>query len=188
MCTSNPSDRPSPNSYWVVPGRFAAGEYPGAWNSAEAEARLKSLLEAGVDHFIDLTQAGELVPYFQIAEHTARQIGRSMSSGNVTPSSTRALRAPLNKWQRPSTPSTMHWMTARPFMFTVGAESGAPGRWLAAGWCGTGTRETKPFAKSPTGGKTWKRSAGIPVRLRPDNNTRMSATGWNHRIGRRTND
>ena len=78
MCTSKPPDRPSPNSYWVVPGRFAAGEYPGAWSSAEAEARLKSLLEAGVDHFIDLTQAGELVPYFQIAEHTARQTGRSI--------------------------------------------------------------------------------------------------------------
>lgn len=78
MSRSKFFERPSTNSYWVVPGRLAAGEYPGAWSSAQAEAKLKSLLEAGVDHFIDLTQAGELVPYFQIAEHKAGQIGRNI--------------------------------------------------------------------------------------------------------------
>ena len=78
MPERNIPDRPSINSYWVVPRQFAAGEYPGAWSSAEAEAKLRSLFEAGVDCFIDLTQAGELVPYSQIAEHEARRIGRKV--------------------------------------------------------------------------------------------------------------
>ena len=78
MCSSNIPDRPSRNSYWVVPGRFAAGEYPGAWGSTDAAARLKSLLEAGIDHFVDLTQHDELLPYAEIAEQQAHQLGRSV--------------------------------------------------------------------------------------------------------------
>ena len=78
MCTSNTPDRPSANSYWVVPGRFAAGEYPGAWRLAESSARIKSLLEAGIDHFIDLTHHDELFPYSEIAEQQARQLGRTV--------------------------------------------------------------------------------------------------------------
>ena len=63
MLTSNSPDRPSANSYWVVPNRLAAGEYPGAWQPAQAATGLKSLLDAGIDHFIDLTEQGELLPY-----------------------------------------------------------------------------------------------------------------------------
>ena len=77
-CPSNPPDRPSSNSYWVVPSRFAAGEYPGSWRPAEAEAKLKALLEAGVDHFIDLTQSRELRPYSEIAEQQAQRLGRTV--------------------------------------------------------------------------------------------------------------
>jgi protein-tyrosine phosphatase len=50
------ADRPSgpiPGSYWVVPGRFAAGEYPGA------REKLSLLTGAGIDFFVDLTEAGE---------------------------------------------------------------------------------------------------------------------------------
>ena len=78
MNRPNPPDRPSPNSYWVVPGRFAAGEYPGAIYHAEAAAKLKSLLEAGIDHFIDLTEPGELEPYARIAEREAQMIGKEV--------------------------------------------------------------------------------------------------------------
>ena len=78
MTTSNPTDRPSPNSYWVVPGRFAAGEYPGDWHRDEAAAKLKSVLEAGIDHFIDLTQADELYPYSEIAEEQAQNLGQTV--------------------------------------------------------------------------------------------------------------
>ena len=78
MLTSNSPDRPSANSYWVVPGRFAAGEYPGAWHPAEAATKLKSLLDAGIDHFIDLTQAGELLPYYGIAQEEAHRRGQTV--------------------------------------------------------------------------------------------------------------
>lgn len=57
---------PIANSYWVVPGRFLAGEYPRRRNGAdgaEVFAQRRALLEAGVTLFIDLTEEGELRPY-----------------------------------------------------------------------------------------------------------------------------
>ncbi len=66
---------PLPNSYWVRPGRFAAGEYPGDLDPCQAAAKLKVLLRAGINHFIDLTGAGELRPYRCIAEREARPPG-----------------------------------------------------------------------------------------------------------------
>ena len=67
--------QPSPNSYWVKPGRFAAGEYPGAMDSGQAVRKLEALLDAGIGHFIDLTETGELVPYAGIADQTAGSLG-----------------------------------------------------------------------------------------------------------------
>ena len=76
MSTRDISDRPLPNTYWVVPGRLAAGEYPGAKDPVEAAARLRALLRAGIDHFIDLTEAHEgLEPYATIAEEEALNLG-----------------------------------------------------------------------------------------------------------------
>ena len=56
-------DRPLPNTYWVIPGRLLAGEYPGGADDAEARRRLARLHEAGLDSFVDLTEDGELPPY-----------------------------------------------------------------------------------------------------------------------------
>ena len=67
--------QPSPNSYWVRPGRFGAGEYPGARDSGQAAQKIKGLFDAGIDHFIDLTELGELVPYDEIAEQIAGFLG-----------------------------------------------------------------------------------------------------------------
>ena len=50
MSGGNGETRPMPNSYWVDPGRFAAGEYPGALDAGEAEGKVTALLEAGIDH------------------------------------------------------------------------------------------------------------------------------------------
>ena len=64
--------------YWVVSGRFAAGEYPGAKSPDEAVARLRTLLQAGIDHFIDLTEPHEgLAPYAAIAAKEARRERRA---------------------------------------------------------------------------------------------------------------
>ena len=73
--TANSGNPPLPNSYWVVRGRFAAGEYPGDRNPGDAASKLKTLLGAGIDHFIDLTEPGELVPYAEIAKEEARRLG-----------------------------------------------------------------------------------------------------------------
>jgi len=63
----NPSDRtlpkPTPASYWVVPGRLLAGEYPGSRSRAEATERLRTFLAAGVTCFIDLTEPQEMPSY-----------------------------------------------------------------------------------------------------------------------------
>jgi Cyclin-dependent kinase inhibitor 3 (CDKN3) len=61
----NPNDlnRPLPNSYWVIPRRLLAGEYPIGADYTDARARLAQFREAGVNYFIDLTESGELPPY-----------------------------------------------------------------------------------------------------------------------------
>lgn len=54
---------PIPNSYWVLPGRLLAGEYPGSTSRGEAMERVRMLLDAGIDSFVDLTEEGELPAY-----------------------------------------------------------------------------------------------------------------------------
>ena len=70
---SLPSD---PDCYWVVPGKFVAGEYPGDWVRGLARRKLGGLLDAGVRTFIDLTEDGELTAYddWLLMEARARQI------------------------------------------------------------------------------------------------------------------
>jgi hypothetical protein len=55
---------PIPDSYWVIPGQFLAGEYPMIIGDLDATARrIGAYFDAGIDTFIDLTEIGELVPY-----------------------------------------------------------------------------------------------------------------------------
>jgi hypothetical protein len=64
------------DSYWVVPGRLLAGEYPGARTEEETRARLRSFLDAGVSYFLDLTGEDEgRTPYeaFLLEEAKERQ-------------------------------------------------------------------------------------------------------------------
>ncbi len=71
-------DRPLSNSYWVIPGRFLAGEYPGAAVEADARTKIRRLLDHGITFFIDLTEAGEsgLVPYEPILAGQTGEDGR----------------------------------------------------------------------------------------------------------------
>jgi protein-tyrosine phosphatase len=66
-------DKPIPESYWVVPGQFLAGEYPGAYASEEARSKLQRFLDAGITFFVDLTERGELKPYRFILEQEAEK-------------------------------------------------------------------------------------------------------------------
>ena len=63
---------PIPNSYWVEPGRLLAGEHPEAGDASRTRARLEKMFEAGVRHFFDLTQPGELPPYRPLLPEGAR--------------------------------------------------------------------------------------------------------------------
>jgi dolichol-phosphate mannosyltransferase len=56
-------DRPLPNSYWVIPGRLLAGEYPLGVDEVDNNARLARLEEAGIDYFVDLTEEHEQPSY-----------------------------------------------------------------------------------------------------------------------------
>ena len=71
--------KPISNSYWVRPGRLAAGEYPGAKDPSDAVPKIRTLLEAGIDYFIDLTHSYELEPYNQIARQEAQRLGKTVS-------------------------------------------------------------------------------------------------------------
>jgi hypothetical protein len=55
--------RPNENTYWVVPGRLLAGEYPGAKDPDAGRAKLQRYLEGGFTCFVDLTEEGEMEPY-----------------------------------------------------------------------------------------------------------------------------
>jgi ADP-ribosylglycohydrolase len=55
---------PLPGTYWVIPDRLLAGDYPGA-GPAAAE-RIAALLGAGCDYFIDLTWPDELPSYAEL--------------------------------------------------------------------------------------------------------------------------
>jgi ADP-ribosyl-[dinitrogen reductase] hydrolase len=54
---------PLPNTYWVIPARLLAGEYPGGPSAQLTRERLARLLEAGVDCFLDLTHPDEMAAY-----------------------------------------------------------------------------------------------------------------------------
>jgi hypothetical protein len=56
---------PPIDTYWVIPGKLIAGEYPGTrliYDPLLAR-KLDYLLEHKVSYFLDLTEPGELTPY-----------------------------------------------------------------------------------------------------------------------------
>ena len=55
--------KPITESYWVIPGRLLAGEYPAHFDESLTHKRVDALIEAGFDLFIDLTRLRETVPY-----------------------------------------------------------------------------------------------------------------------------
>jgi hypothetical protein len=65
-------NRPILESYWVVPGRLLAGEYPAQFDGEVTRKRIDALIEAGFDMFIDLTKPNETLPYSQILLEEAK--------------------------------------------------------------------------------------------------------------------
>lgn len=84
------SDRPSDatfqwphddvlHAWWVRPHRLLAGEYPGANTSEKARAKVRLLVEAGVDAIVDLTtKRDRLTSYHKHLQTAAGQAGRTV--------------------------------------------------------------------------------------------------------------
>ena len=68
--------KPIPNSYWVVPGHFLAGEHPAVRDQNQARQRMAAFLQCGIDTFIDLTVEGERPAYKSLLEAESRRSKR----------------------------------------------------------------------------------------------------------------
>lgn len=55
----HPQPKPFPRSYWVVPGKFLAGEYPGHPNHEKAFEKMNALIGAGIRTIINLQEEDE---------------------------------------------------------------------------------------------------------------------------------
>jgi len=86
--TSADPDRPLANTYWVIPGRLLAGEYPGHPEEAAARERLTRLTDAGIATFIDLTEDGEMAGYRHLLpahiEHVRSEIVDASIPNNLS--------------------------------------------------------------------------------------------------------
>jgi hypothetical protein len=65
-------DHPIPSSYWVLPGQFLAGKYPGSHDHAETRRNMTAFLNAGFDTFFNLTSENELPDYASILAEEAK--------------------------------------------------------------------------------------------------------------------
>ena len=83
MRSPDSDDRPTPNCYCVKPWRFAAGAYPGPVADSEARERLQALLEAGINHCIDLTEPREVAGlHFGLSMELKTRMSVSQRDGN----------------------------------------------------------------------------------------------------------
>ncbi len=57
--------------YWVLPGRFLAGQYPARIEMPNASERLDALLSAGIDTFINLAEPDEMSAYLPLLRQRA---------------------------------------------------------------------------------------------------------------------
>lgn len=78
------------------PGRLLAGEHPFGADPVDAQNRLASLREAGVDYFIDLTEVGEMPNYRRLLAKWAEYVRFPIADSTV-----------------PATAARMHHIQAR---------------------------------------------------------------------------
>lgn len=66
---------PINESYWVIPGRFRAGRYPGSISEINTRKVLNRLLQQGINFIIDLTEEGEtgIKPYLELLQAEAEK-------------------------------------------------------------------------------------------------------------------
>jgi len=89
-----PSSGPIPNAYWVKPGRFLAGDYPGGADDNRTRTRVHNLLAVGVTLFLDLTEVSEhrSKPYAHLLEAESGNLGQAIEYHRI----------PIRDWQVPT--------------------------------------------------------------------------------------
>lgn len=66
--------QPIEQCYWVIPGKFLAGEYPRNRDRESSIMKINLLMRTGVSAFIDLTEEDEgLLPYFDLIGKTSHE-------------------------------------------------------------------------------------------------------------------
>jgi hypothetical protein len=76
-------DRPLPNSYWVIPGRLLAGEYPSGVDFSDSRARLALLIGAGIDYVLDLTEEDELAAYSHLLPFRVKYVRHAIADHGI---------------------------------------------------------------------------------------------------------
>jgi hypothetical protein len=73
---------PFDRTYWVIPGIFLAGPYPGSHDPGEALPRLRALVQCGIRRVISLMDADEIrlsdppfLPYAETLIHLGEDLG-----------------------------------------------------------------------------------------------------------------
>jgi predicted protein tyrosine phosphatase len=90
--------KPDPNTYWVSPGKLLAGEYPGYPSGAQARLKLRAFLNAGVRHFVDLTETDEpLESYQPLLRAEAQNLGVAVTYARI----------PIRDYSVPQRPDVM---------------------------------------------------------------------------------
>ena len=88
-------NRPLANSYWLVPGRLLAGEYPPGREAAMTDTgrvRIQELIASGISCFIDLTEEGECPAYEFLLPPTVSYFRRAIRDQKVPRRSTQMRR------------------------------------------------------------------------------------------------
>lgn len=73
-------EKPFEKAYWVVPGLFLAGDYPGRPEESDSLRRVQALLRIGIREVVDLTQQGEsFMPYAPLLVKEAEEYAMDCS-------------------------------------------------------------------------------------------------------------
>ena len=82
---------PFDHTFWVIPGKFLAGPYPGSHDPDEASRRLEALIQCGICLVIDLTREGEIrqadppfLPYAETLNRLAGKTGVEVSTVRIS--------------------------------------------------------------------------------------------------------
>jgi ADP-ribosyl-[dinitrogen reductase] hydrolase len=93
-------ERPNPNTHWIAKGKLLAGQFAGGFDPDGVTAELARFLDAGVRHFVDLTEPGEMGCYTEALAGLAKAQGLTLTYQHF----------PLRNAEVPGSAATMRQM------------------------------------------------------------------------------